>query len=116
MWKFLKLKLANWLLSDILCAPDVFRIVKTSKKDGLIIGGEPASEQQIRNLKAEVKFFCESEVWKMMTSTLVSHARKTMIEKSTTFDDMWSGKMILYAVSIQNSILDAIRKSKIGEN
>ncbi len=115
MWKFLKLKLANWLLSDILCAPNVWKIVKTTKKNDVItmyIGGQLATEQQIRNLKAEVKFLRESEVWKMMTSTLVAHARKVMFEKSTTFDDMWSGKMILYAVSIQKSILDAISKNK----
>ncbi len=94
-------------LTDLLMPFDERLIITYDKKTGLIfVGGKRLEEPTIMNLKAESEFFKNSQLWKIINESLKSQAQKTMFENSTTFEDMMTGKMMLYDLSFQNKILD----------
>lgn len=98
--------LANEKLQNLLGAVDERTIITMDKKNGLIyVGGERLNEPTILSLKAEAEYFSQSELWKILNETLKDQAQRTMFEKSLTFDDMRSGKMLLYNLSLQNKII-----------
>ena len=111
-------RLKNWLLLSLFCAVDTRKVFSTvvhpqTRAESHFLGSERISVVQMRSLKAEVKFLKETVLWKILQETLADHARKTMFERSTSFDDMKSGKLLLLAVEMQRKIVEAIDKSVV---
>lgn len=77
----------------------------------IFLGGDQIAEQEANNLRSEVKFLRNSKVWAIITSTLKSQAQDIMFSKSQTFEDMRSGKMMLYNLGVQETILSTIEKT-----
>lgn len=91
-------------------AKDVFSLDRTrvvAKIDGLEL-----THQEKINLKNEVRFFNESRLKKILMDSIYDIARKTMFEKSETFDDMLQGKMMLFNISVQKNILQLIENMR----
>jgi len=104
-------RLISWLLSHLLRAPNPHDVLWVNPKTRKVhMGGEQGSEQEACNLKAEAILIKKTRLWQILNETLTEHARKTMFEKSTSFEDMRSGKLLLFARSMESSIVDTLEK------
>lgn len=72
------------------------------------LGDKELSTSEVRTLKEEVKWYRQSNLYKIFQNTLKNKAQEVMFTKSITFDDMKSGKMCLLNIDIQENILKAI--------
>lgn len=80
------------------------------QKDGKIeIGGQSLSQEEIRILKEEALYIERTRLWSILTNTLADDARQVMFEKSKDFEDMRTGKAILYAIDIQEKIINKFK-------
>lgn len=93
-------------------AEDVIRTVrnKVTGKNEVYLGDYLMTEQEVSNLKEEVAFIIKTRIWEILTNTLGETARQAMFEKSKDFDDMKWGKAILYAIDVQNKIMNIFNK------
>ena len=106
--KWIKQKLINWVLRDLLCAVDVDRVISFEGND-LKINGEKITDQQRQILKEESTYIKRTDLWAIFQNTLADTARKTMFEKSKDFNDMMSGKLLLYALDVQKKIIEKLQ-------
>lgn len=106
-------KIKNWLAAQLFCAIDPKQVLKQSKTGVLTIDGEIVGNEEMRSLQNEVKFLTHTRVWKILTETLKEQAEKIMFEKSTSFDDMKTGKMMLYNLNVQQQIIKIIESYKL---
>jgi hypothetical protein len=72
------------------------------------LGGKKLTRLQAQNLQAEAKLLQQTELYKIITSTLKRNAEMVMFEKSQSFDDMKTGKAILYSVSMIQTIIHSL--------
>ncbi len=104
------LKLRNELLAHVLNSPNPDLVLSVGEKNGLIyLNGNQISDVELFNLAEETRALETWRVWGILHNTLSDMARKTMNEKATTYEDMMSGKLILYTLDIQKSILNSIK-------
>lgn len=82
------------------------------KGDKVYLDGKEVEKVEMHELRTEAGFFQRSKLWKIFQETLRSHAHKVMFVKSTSFDDMRTGKAMLYNLDIEKSIVDLLLKIK----
>lgn len=104
-------KLRNELLAHVLNSPNPDFVLTVGDKPPHLIylNGMQISDQELFNMDEERKALETWKTWGILQNTLSDMARKTMNEKATTYDDMMSGKLILFALDIQKSILSSIK-------
>ena len=78
------------------------------QKKVLLIGGRQLSTDETKILQEEARFIKRTMWWDLVQNTVVNTAKLKMFERSENFDDMRSGKGILYAADIYRKILDRI--------
>lgn len=83
-----------------------------SKRGELIVDGNKLTEQEVSQLKAEAHYLKQSRLYSILSAIVVNKARRTMFERSLTFDDMLSGKMLLMADDLQKTIIDKLTEEK----
>lgn len=113
--------LANKKIQDLGYGFNPDDVMTTSKNpDGTVrlvyLGGEQLGGQEVRNLQQEVKFLRSSKIWPIITDTLKSQAHDLIVNKSQTFEDMRSGKMMVFNLSVQDNILKSIEKIAVTKN
>ncbi len=93
---------------------DVFTygIDRKTKLFTLYVGGQALPENQINNLKEEIKFIERTEWWKICNETLRQKAIEKAIYKSTNFDDMRNAKEMLEVLKLINEINLVIKSWK----
>lgn len=99
---------------------DPFKVMTILKKQDQIgrvtsrlqLDGKDINETELANFKQEVSFFRNSRLWNIFNESLKSQAREIMFTRSETFDDMKSGKMMLYNLSIMDNIMKLIESSQ----
>lgn len=87
---------------------------KDAGKYGITIGGKRITPVQAKNLQDEVKMLEQTQLWKLLTETLIHEANLTMFQKAKTTDDLFWGKAILHAVGILKTITTAVRSAEIS--
>lgn len=111
--KWLKRKLLSYLTRELLCAVDpesILTEVTTDKGRYYLIGGKQIPSQKLARLKMEANLILETELWKILEHTLRHQAEKVMFTKSTTFEDMITGKSMLHNLDVQDKILNTLVK------
>jgi hypothetical protein len=79
-------------------------------QDGTVwLGRDRLTDTDISSLKAEAKALSESRLWVILQSTVGELARQTMFEQSQTFNDMLSGKLMLYSLQKIAKIVSLIK-------
>lgn len=97
-------------LSEMLGFLDGNSLITFDKTKGLVfIGGERILPERLANLKAESEFVLKSELWKLMTETVRHMAYDMMFTKSTNFEDIRSGKMLLYHLDVQKKLMETFK-------
>ena len=92
---------------------DIISFVTRGVETVVFIDNVKLSPQDIRNLQAEVKFFEESMLWKLMNTQMIKQAQKKIYNESKDITDLLFGKTILYTLSVQDTILKNIKNTKI---
>lgn len=108
----LKRKLCSWLLPKLINAVTIKDIISYDKT-GIYLGGFPIVKDELGMLKEEIKFIEKTRMWGILTNTLAFKAIERIGEKSITFDDVWSGKMMLLNIELQKEILTVLKKYTI---
>lgn len=61
----------------------------------MYLNGKRLVDKDIVEFQNEIKVLEKLRIWRVYTETLRDQAKQRMFEKSVTYDDMWSGKMML---------------------
>jgi hypothetical protein len=93
-------------LNELLGFVDLKNVVTYDKQTGVVfVGGEHLDEAQILNLKSEAEYILQTGIWKILNETIRHVAHETMFTKSQTFEDMRSGRMMLYNLNTIKDLL-----------
>ncbi len=60
-------------------------------------------------MQAEAKALEGFKIWKLMSATTKHQAEDKIFNKSTSIEDIRSGKAMLYNLSLQKSIINVIK-------
>jgi hypothetical protein len=100
-------------LNKLLSVVDTKKIISLDKASGIIyIGGEPADEGYLKNLKAEAEALLVSDLWKVIYNTPKALAEKAMFIEGKTLEDLNKGRSMLYTLDTQKNILTTLAQVK----
>jgi hypothetical protein len=89
-------------------------VITQSKTDGKIyLGGKEITEQEKRTLVAEAKALEGLRLWSIINETIKKEAMDRGWNKSTSLEDLNTGKTIYYVLDLQRSIVEIIKKKDI---
>ncbi len=112
MLKKLKQKLKNRLLNYLLNTITIDELHTYNPKTGKhYLNSIELTEDEAANIGQQARNYRETLLYKILSSTVKNKAQKAMFEKSMSFDDMISGKMILFAIDLQDKIMDKFEAS-----
>jgi hypothetical protein len=108
----MKNRLLNWLLRRTINPVIPQDIIKVDK--GVIyIGGIKTEDTELRSLQAEAKAMENFAIWRIMNETLRAEAIDRGWNKSTTYDDLKTGKLMIYSLDVMESIINIIKRQKL---
>ena len=81
---------------------------QTGKTIAVYLGKERLNVSQISNLKQEVYMFKNTQLYSIFMNTVKDQAQQIMFNKSKDFDDMRTGKAMLYNLDILDNIAKTI--------
>lgn len=105
----LKKRLTTWLINQLpnllnASSPDL--VLRVDGKTGKIfLGGKVMNDMDREVIARDAKTLESSKLWKIMIATLDADANERIVIKSTTWDDVWAGKMQLYNLQIMKKII-----------
>ena len=107
----LKRRLSNFALKHLLNAvlPEQVLEVRQGK---VFLGGNPIPESTVKALAEEAKWWKQSNLDTILVETLKNTAQRAMFDKSQTFQDVLSGKLLLYAIDTQRKLIDMLSKMR----
>ena len=108
----MKNRIKNWLLKDLLLQVNADDIFTYSPKGILYLEGKPMTEGEIRSLQNEIKFLEETRIWKIYQGTLGQQAKDRMFEKAQSYEDLWSGKLMLKQLEVMRDINKIVKSWK----
>lgn len=99
------------VLKDLLFAVTPSDVILASH--GIVyVNGEALTPTQLQNLQGEVELIRKTNLYKILFGTPKDVAMKIMFEKAQSFDDMRAGKMLLYALDLQQKVMETIMRGK----
>lgn len=106
-------KLRNRILSGLFCSPNPDNVLYLDSKSGkFYFDGKLATDMEMESLRNEAKFINNTRLWSVLQNSVVEQARKTMCEKSTSFEDMKTGKAFLWVKDFHQQILNLLEKKQ----
>lgn len=78
------------------------------------LGGKKMRESELANLRSEASIIQQSQLWKIMVETLKNTAHQHLFTQMKTLDDSYWGKALLYAVSIQETMLKGLENPHVN--
>lgn len=96
-----------------LCTFPASNVIKQSQDGRVYLGGHLIADSEVTSLKAEAKALTQMRLWDVFHSTVGETARQTMFEKSQDFNDMLTGKLMLYNLEKLNAIVKTIDGLKV---
>ncbi len=104
----MKQRLVNWLLKNLLNAI-VLNDVLLVEKGVIYLNKKPITDEELRQLISEAKAIESTRLWSILNETLKNDAVDRGWNKSTTLDQMNTGKTIFYTLDLQSQIIKLIR-------
>lgn len=96
-------------LNKLLSVVDEKLILSITKSGIINIGGQPADQTRLANLKAEADFLVESDIWKILNQSIRELAQRAMFVSGESLDDMKKGRSMLYLLDSQNRIVETLK-------
>lgn len=84
--------------------------VVQSQNGRALIGGLSFTEQEVKNLKTEIKVLSQLQLWQIFQETIKQKAIEKAVLSSTDWEQVLAGKMMIHNLGIQKSIVDLIEK------
>ncbi len=105
-------RIKNWLFRDLLCGVNAEDVFTYNPKGFLFLGGKLMTEGEVRSLQNEIHFLEETKIWEIYQSTLAQQAKERMFEKAQSYEDMFSGKLMLKNLEVLRDINKIIKSWK----
>ena len=86
----------------------IVSVTIAAEKPVLLLAGKPLTDLEKEQLTAEADYFTRSNLWRIMQETVKAEAVKTGIEKSKTWEETLSAKMMLHSLGLLDSIIKKI--------
>lgn len=103
-------QLATKDVSELLGTVNEAEILTVNEQKGFVfVGGERITPEQALSMRQEAELIENTYLWKVMCSTIEMSAQKRIFEKSVTIDDVMSGKMALYNLSLFKKMLKTFK-------
>lgn len=102
-------RIKNYLLGKLFCVIRTTDVI-TVDKGNILLGGKRITDNELRQLQAEIKALEGFRVWSLMTNSLRLIAQDKILNKSTNFDDVMAGKLMLLNLDTIESIARIIAK------
>ncbi len=99
-------------LHKLLSVVDPSLVVSVSKAGIIHIGGKPAEQARLANLKAEAEFLAQSDLWKVINQSVRELAQRAMFVEGTTLDFLQKGRSVLYTLDSQQKMVDTFKSKK----
>lgn len=113
-------RLRDWLLPRVICSVDPRDIIQVREgqqgKQIVLLGQEPLSPTDLRQLKIEVESLQRFRLWRIIQETIKDKAIEKALLQSTSYEGVLSGKMMLHDIGIINSIVSLVEKLRDPEN
>ena len=100
------------ILTNIFNEIDIDDVITISKNGIVYINGDQITDGEKQALRTEAHYLEQSRLWKILTDTISDHAEKRMFINSTKWEDVISGKMALYNVSVMKNIIKLLKNIK----
>lgn len=104
----MKQRIINYLLRHYLNAIVVADIITTDKTK-LKLNGKDITQAELRQLQAEIKALEGFRIWGIMKNSLKHIAQDKIFNKSLNFEDTMAGKMMLFNLGTQESIIRILK-------
>lgn len=108
----MKQRIINFLLRHYLTAIVVDDLITTDKIGNTIVvklNGKELTKNELQQLHAEIKALEGFRIWGILTNSLKHIAQDKIFNKSLNFDDVMAGKMMLFNLGIQESVLKVLK-------
>ncbi len=97
-------------LQELLGNVDYTSVVTFDKNTrSIAVGGIKLEEDKLSNLRSEAEFFLASDLYKILSETKKDLAYKTMFDKSQNFEDLRTGKLILFNISQDKVVINLFK-------
>lgn len=100
----------NELLKSYFNAVTPEDIIMFDSAGRVFIDDKLLSQGELNTLIAEAKQMAETRLYKILTNYIKKRAMEVMYMKSENFEDMRNGKMMLYNISLQEDIVNRLKK------
>ena len=107
----MKQRLINYLLKHLLCTITPEDII-SHEKGILRISGKELNNTELQSLINEAKVLEQLRIWHIFNQTIRAEAMDRGFNKSVTFDDLKTCKLMLYNLDVLNSIIKIIRSKE----
>ena len=102
-------RIRNWCLKHLLNAITLTDVIEY-KQGNFYINNALISVEELQSITEEAKFIQNTRIWHLLQGTLAEQAKENIFNKSKNIDDIMFGKATLYAIDLQNKIIDKLRK------
>lgn len=98
-------------------AIDPEKVIYAARVEGggyhLSVGGKKIKEADLKLLKDEASMIQRTQLWKMLTEAKKNAAHTHLFKGMKTLDDSHYGKAILYAISIDDLVLETLDAAQV---
>lgn len=101
-------------LASLLCTVNPEYVMTLGKDGSMFLNGKKIDDTEAATLKSEAIALKNFKLWNIMQETLHDQAIKVMCEKSTNWEDMRGGKLMLHNLEVIKTIVETA--NKFGEN
>lgn len=85
---------------------DVFKV---TDKGYVLLGKTPMTKEEVGILQSEIKFLEKTRIWAILTAGVADKAKQIMFEKAQSFEDMKTGKAMLYNIEMMKNTMIQIK-------
>lgn len=103
--KIFKRWLWNWVFNFLTKPVNLSQIITVNDAGQIKVDGKVLTAQELLSLQQEVKAFQNFRLKTMLFNTPKDLAEERMFKDSKTWDDMLAGKLTLYVVDVQETIM-----------
>lgn len=106
--KVLQRNLAQFLIGDVFNAITDEDILEIKSQKEWRYGGRKLDVSEIELLKSEAETLEKMLLWKLLNNRKKQLAQEIIVTKSKGEDDLIAGKMILYLLDVDKSVIKSI--------
>lgn len=108
----IKQRVKNWLLKELLLQVNAEEVFTYNPKGVLFLDNKSLTDGEVLSLQKEIKFLEETRIWKIYQGTLSQQAKDRMFEKAQSYEDMFSGKLMLKNLEVMRDVNKIIKSWK----